>query len=95
MNENHFNNILKEAFGDKNLSELARELDMPRSIFQDWVQEKRLPSMKNLKYLRRIADYLNMSLDELLTGETEKKVVTSITFEDQERKYQILINRIK
>ena len=69
---------------------------MPRSILQDWVQSKRSPSMKNLKYLTRIASYLNLSLDELLvSGKETRKVLTNIEFEEDGRKYSILINRVK
>lgn len=90
-----FHKILKDAFKDKNLSELSRQLEIPRSVLQDWIKDEREPSFKNLDYLKRIADYIGISLDELLTGETQTRMLSSVTFEDDGKRYQILINRVK
>ena len=93
--KNSFHKILKDHFKDKNLSELSRHLEIPRSVLQDWIRDEREPSFKNLNYLKRIAEYLGLSLDELLTGETQTKMLSAVTFEDEGKRYQILINRIK
>ncbi len=90
-----FHEILIEHFKDKNLSELSRQLNIPRSVLQDWVHEKREPSFKNIDYLKSIASFLGMGLDELLGGEVTNKTISSVVFEDNGRKYQVLINRIK
>ncbi len=90
-----FHQLLRESFKDKNLSEISRKLEIPRSLLQDWVHEGRVPSMKNLEHIKRIADYLGYSLDELLLGESSKRIISSIEFEDSGRKYQVIINRIK
>lgn len=90
-----FHSILKENFKNKNLSELSRQLEIPRSVLQDWIKDEREPSFKNLNYLKRIAEHLGMSLDELLTGEVQTKMLSSVTFEDEGKRYQILINRVK
>jgi DNA-binding phage protein len=91
----HFHKILKAHFRDKNLSEVARNLAIPRSVLSDWLKEEKDPSFKNLDYLKRIADHLGLSLDELLLGETTARVISNITFEDGTNKYQVLINKIK
>lgn len=90
-----FHQLLKEHFKDKNLSEVSRQLNIPRSVLQDWVHEEREPSFKNLNYLKSIASFLGISLEELLGGETTNKTISSIVFEDDGRRYQVLINRIK
>lgn len=59
----NFNKLLKQKLQDKNLSEISRDLGIPRSILQDWVHENREPSMKSLKYVKRIADFLGYSLE--------------------------------
>lgn len=92
---NNFHKILKAHFKDKNLSELSRTLEIPRSVLADWIKEEREPSFKNLNYLKRIAEYLGMSLDELLTGESQVRMLSAVTFEDEGKRYQILINRVK
>lgn len=93
--KSHFHKILKQSFSNKNLSELSRQLEIPRSVLQDWIKDEREPSFKNLEYLKRISDYLGISLDELLTGEPKERMLSSVTFEDDGKRYQILINRVK
>lgn len=90
-----FHKTLRDHCKGKNMSALARELDMPRSILQDWIQERRSPSMKNLEYVKRIAEYLGISFEELLIGEKSSTTLSSISFEDNGRKYQINIHRLK
>lgn len=90
-----FHKILQDNFANKNLSELSRQLKIPRSVLQDWIKDEREPSFKNLEYLRKIADYLGISLDELLTGESQSRMLSSVTFDDDGKRYQILINRIR
>lgn len=90
-----FNKLLQAQFAEKNLSELSRQLKIPRSVLQDWIRDEREPSFKNLDYLKRIAEYLGLTLDELLTGESNARMLSSVTFEDDGKRYQILINRIK
>lgn len=93
--EKKFHKLLKLHFKNSNLSELSRQLEIPRSVLQDWIKDEREPSFKNLDYLKRIAQHLGLSLDELLTGETQMKMLSAVTFEDEGKRYQILINRIK
>lgn len=93
--EKQINKILSEKLRDENLAEVSRKLGIPRSVLQDWIHEGREPSLKNIKHLRKLADYCDMSLEELLTGEKTSKSISSVTFEDDDRKYQITINRIK
>lgn len=93
--ENNFHKILKTNFKSKNLSELSRQLEIPRSVLQDWIIDEKQPSFKNMDYILNIANYLGISLDELLVGESKTKVLSAVTFEDEGRRYQVLINRIK
>ena len=91
-----FHKLLKVSFQDKNLSEVSRLLEIPRSLLQDWIHEGREPSLKNVIYLKKIADFLGLTLDELLIGRNSTtKIINSITFEDDGKKYQILISRFK
>lgn len=91
----NFHKILKDNFKDSNLSELSRQLAIPRSVLQDWIKDEREPSFKNLDYLKRISEHLGLSLDELLTGESQQRILSSVTFEDDGKRYLIQINRIK
>jgi transcriptional regulator with XRE-family HTH domain len=91
-----FSKILATRLKGKNLSALAKELDMPRSMLHDWVKGKRIPSLNNIEYIKQIADHLGISLEELLTGEKDdKKIISSILFQDDSRQYKIQVERIK
>jgi ribosome-binding protein aMBF1 (putative translation factor) len=91
----NFHKILKKHLKDKNLSIVSRELNIPRSVLQDWLHGNRAPSMKNIDAVKRLADYLSMTLDELLLGESGPKTLSSVTFSDDSREYKIKISRIK
>lgn len=90
-----FSKILSLALKGKNISSIAREIDMPRSMLHDWVKSKRVPSLNNIEYIKRLADYLGLSLEEILIGEVGKKTISSITFQDDQRQYRISVERIK
>jgi transcriptional regulator with XRE-family HTH domain len=91
-----FSKILAQRLKGKNLSALAKELEMPRSMLHDWVRGKRIPSLNNIEYIKLLADHLGISLEELLTGEKDdKKIISSILFQDDSRQYKIQVERIK
>ena len=90
-----FNQILQEKLGSENLTEIARELDMPKSILHDWVVSMKQPSGKNIPHVKAIAEYLGLTLDELFFGEANKTTISSVSFEDNGRKYRINIERLK
>ena len=88
--------ILAQRLKGKNLSALAKELEMPRSMLHDWVKGKRVPSLNNIEYIKQLANHLGISLEELLTGEKDdKKIISSILFQDDSRQYKIQVERIK
>ena len=89
-----FSDVLKKRLKDKNLSQVARELGIPKTLLHEWVNAKRTPSFKNIEYIKRLAEYLSLSLEELLIGEANEKLISSVTFDDQGRKYKIKIERI-
>lgn len=81
---------------DKNLSALAKELEIPKSMLHDWVKGNRVPSLNNIDHLEKLAHYLDLSLEELLTGvKEEKTIISSILFQDDSRQYKISVERLK
>ncbi|MBL7663518.1 MAG: hypothetical protein JNM93_00180 [Bacteriovoracaceae bacterium] len=91
-----FTKNLQERLGGSNLSQLSKELSIPRSLLQDWIVNERKPSLANLKHLVSLASYLNLTLEELLTDkQANTKSITSLTFKDESREYRINIERLK
>ena len=59
--------LVRELLAEKKLTQtgIARTLDIEVRTFQDWVYSKKLPDTESAK---KIADFLGVSLDYLLTG---------------------------
>lgn len=94
--ESKISEILSERLKGKNLSMIARELGISKSLLADWVASRRLPSLKNIEAVAKLASYLGLSLEQLLLGrEVERKVISAVTFEDETRSYCINIERLK
>jgi hypothetical protein len=93
--EQRFSEILRERLEGENLSAIAREIGIPKTILHDWVQSRRLPSMKNIHYVSKLGEYLGLTLEQLFFGQDEKKILSSISFNDEDREYRILIERVK
>lgn len=88
--------VLRERLEGQNLSKVARELGISKSLLADWVSARRLPSMKNIKAVAKLATHLGLSLEQLLLGNGgERKVISAVTFEDEKRSYRINIERLK
>lgn len=90
------NDILRERLEGENLSKIARELGISKSLLADWVASRRLPSLKNIGAISRLASYLGLSLEQLLLGKDDgRKIISAVTFEDEKRSYRINIERLK
>lgn len=88
--------ILRERLEGENLSKIARELGISKSLLADWVASRRLPSLKNIEAVARLASYLGLSLEQLLLGKDDgRKVISAVTFEDDKRSYRVNIERLK
>jgi transcriptional regulator with XRE-family HTH domain len=91
-----FSKTLASKLKGENLSALAKKLEIPRSMLHDWVKAKRVPSLSNIDHIQKLAQHLGLSLEELLTGtQSEKKVISSIIFQEDSRQYKISVERLK
>ena len=94
MENNHFFDYLQSQLKSSNLSAIALELDIPKALLHDWVQARRSPSLKNMKHVRKIAEYLGVGLEYLLFGEEKaEEIVSAVTFEDEGKKYKVIITK--
>lgn len=94
--EANVSKILRDRLSGENLSKVARELGISKSLLADWVASRRLPSLKNIDAVAKVANYLGLSLEQLLLGtEEDRKIISSVTFEDNNRAYRVNIERIK
>lgn len=88
--------ILRQRLEGENLSKVARELGISKSLLADWVASRRLPSLRNIDAVAKVATYLGLTLEQLLLGkEQDRKLISAVTFEDGNRAYRINIERLK
>lgn len=90
-----FTKTLSKALQGKNISQVAREIGMPRNMLHDWVKAKRVPSLSNIHFIKNLAEYLGLSLEELLIGDDEKCIISAISFSDEGREYRVLVEKVK
>ena len=93
-----FFEILQQRLKGKNLSLVARELKLSKSLLHDWHSGRRVPSFKNAEALKKLADYIGCEFEELFLGmkKTRKdKLISTIAFGDEDREYIISIRRSK
>ena len=88
--------VLKKELKGRVLSKVAREIGISVAILHDWHSSSRKPSAKNLFQLKKLAEYLGLTLEEILFDEkTDKKTICSTTFNDEGKTYRINIERLE
>lgn len=87
------NKVLKEKLKGENLSYLTKKLGLPKGFLHRIVKENRLPSFSNLDALISLANYLNISLEYLLTGKKSDDSISTFKFEDKGQSYKITIKK--
>jgi len=86
--------LLVKHLKDKNISAVAREIKMPVSLLHDWVRGRRSPSLKNIGHLKPLAQFLGLSLGELLGDPSiHSTLVTQVDFSIEDKKYLLKIEK--
>lgn len=94
--ETKISEILQKRLKGENLSKVARELGISKSLLADWTAARRMPSLRNIGAIAKLAAYLGLSLEQLLLGKDDgRKVISAVTFEDETRSYRVNIERLK
>ena len=88
--------VLQRELQGKVLSRVAKEIGISVALLHDWHSSSRKPSAKNMYQLKKLADYLGLTLEEILFDqETDKKTICSTTFSDNGKTYRINIERFE
>jgi transcriptional regulator with XRE-family HTH domain len=89
--------VLKRELKGKELKALSKELGIPLSNLHAWINGI-LPNGKNFKNLVKLADYLGLSLDELLLNRkstTDKaEIITTTIFKDGRSTYRVSVEKV-
>lgn len=86
-----------KARGGESVNELSRRVKIPLSTIHGWVTGATLPNARNLHMVKKLADYFEISLSEMLFGVKEEHggaVLFSSQFQDSERKYRLVVERL-
>ncbi len=88
--------VLQRELKGKILSNVAREVGMSVSVLHDWYNSSRKPASKNLWQLKMLAEYLGLTLDEILFDDSGRKQTISTTvFTDRGVQYRVNIEKVK
>ncbi|MBN8538357.1 MAG: helix-turn-helix transcriptional regulator [Deltaproteobacteria bacterium] len=88
--------VLQRELKGKVLSRIAKEIGVSVSILHDWYSSSRKPSAKNMWQLKKLADYLGLSLVQILFDEkVERQIISSTTFTDRGVQYRVNIEKVK
>ncbi len=88
--------VLKRELKGRNVTLVAKEAGISKSLLHDWAKSRRMPSAKNFPMLLKLAQYLGLTLEELLFDKqsSEKVTLASTTFTDSGRQYRIEIEKL-
>jgi transcriptional regulator with XRE-family HTH domain len=88
--------VLQRELKGKVLSRVAKEIGVSVSILHDWYSSSRKPSAKNMWQLKNLADYLGLSLEQILFDEeVERQIISSTTFTDRGVQYRVNVEKVK
>ena len=89
--------VLKRELGDKNLTKLGKQIGINPNQLHEWIRARRSPSAKSFPQLLILAEYLGMTLEELIfdNATDEKTVLASTTFSDDGSTYRVAIEKLK
>jgi len=88
--------VLQRELKGKVLSRVAKEIGVSVSILHDWYSSSRNPSAKNMWQLKKLADYLGLSLEQILFDEKiERQIISSTTFTDRGIQYRVNVEKVK
>jgi transcriptional regulator with XRE-family HTH domain len=88
--------VLQREFKGKVISKIAKEVGISVSILHDWYSSSRKPSAKNMWQLKKLADYLGLTLEQILFDEkSERQIISSTSFVDRGVLYRVNIEKAK
>ena len=88
--------VLQRELKGKVVSRVAKEIGISGSLLHDWYSSARKPSAKNMWHLKKVADYLGLTLEEILFDESkEKQTISSTVFSDRGVQYRVNIEKVK
>ncbi len=89
---------LKRLLVDKEVKKVAKACDVKYTTLHSWMLGHSSPSSKQLPALIRIAEYFEISLEELLLNtklsKPNNKIIMSTTFRDENNAYRVVIEKL-
>jgi hypothetical protein len=88
--------VLQRELKGKVISRVAKEVGISVSILHDWYSSSRKPSSKNMWQVKKLAEFLGLSLEEILFDEkVERQIISSTTFNDRGIQYRVNVEKVK
>ncbi len=88
--------VLRRELKGKIVSRVAKEVGISVSLLHDWCNSSRKPASKNLWQVKMLAEYLGLTLDEILFDEqARKQTISTTTFTDRGVQYRVNIEKVR
>lgn len=88
--------VLQRELKGRVISKVAKEVGLRVSLLHDWHSAARAPSARNMDQARKLANYLGLTLEELLFDErTDREVISSTSFTDRGVQYRVNIEKLR
>jgi len=89
--------VLKRELKSQKQSDVAKACGISKSLLNDWLAARRLPSAKNLPHLLKLANYLGLTLEQLVFDQNPREIntIASTRFSDGGVEYRVNIEKVK
>lgn len=67
-----FNDLLRQKLADHCITKVAARIGVRKQLLHSWVHEGRVPTLNHAEAICKLADYLGITLKELITGGRQK-----------------------
>jgi hypothetical protein len=90
---------LKRLLVDKEVKKVAKACDVKYTTLHSWMLGHTSPGSKQMPALVRLADYFEITLEELLLNtkldRPNNEIIMSTTFRDEENTYRVVVEKLK
>lgn len=95
--QSEFQKRLVELLKGKNVSQVAKDVGMAKSLLNEWKTSKKGPSLASMKHVKALSEYFGIDFEELVLGQgpKEEMTLTTVTFVDNGNTYSVSITRLK
>lgn len=88
--------VLQRELTGKIMARVAKACGIRVGLLHDWHSSARKPSAKNMWQVKNLADYLGLTLEQILFDEPgDRQIISSTTFTDRGVTYRVNVEKVR